>query len=98
VNERLNQRKADFEQKTGGVSLRINKKYENLVFTFLMALGMSVLISFILVSINFGYNDRFLITWLKMWGEAFVCAFPIAYILPKGIRKVMKTITFVERN
>jgi hypothetical protein len=31
-----------------------------------------------------------------IWSEAFVCAFPVAYFLPKGIRTLMKIITFVE--
>jgi hypothetical protein len=78
--------------------LRMNKKYEQVVFTFFMALGMSFLISFILVSINFGYSNVFIKTWLKMWSEAFICAFPIAYFLPMGIRKVMQLITFVEKE
>lgn len=75
--------------------MKINKKFEQIVFTFLMALGMSTIISFVLVSINFGYSDVFVITWLKIWGEAFIIAFPTAYFLPRGLRRVMKVITFV---
>jgi hypothetical protein len=78
--------------------LRINKKYEQVVFTFFMALGMSFLISFLLVSINFGFSNVFIKIWLKMWSEAFIFAFPIAYFLPMGIRKVMQFITFVENE
>ncbi|MCQ6279284.1 DUF2798 domain-containing protein [Bacillus sp. EB600] len=76
--------------------MKINKKYEQLVFTFFMALGMSIFISFVLVSINFGYSHTFFKIWVKIWSEAFLCAFPVAYFLPKGIKKIMKTFTFVE--
>lgn len=75
--------------------MKIDKKYEHIVFTFFMALGMSIFISFVLVSINFGYSYTFFKIWLRIWSEAFVCALPAAYFLPKGIRKLMKTITFV---
>lgn len=78
--------------------MKINKKYEHIIFTCLMGLGMSFLISFVLVSINIGYNDVFLGTWLRMWGEAFICAVPCAYFFPRGIKKVMKLITFVEEE
>lgn len=78
--------------------MKIDKKYEHIVFTFFMALGMTFFISFVLVSINFGYSNIFVKTWIRMWSEAFVCAFPAAYFLPKGIRKLMKTITFVENK
>ncbi|MBD2868833.1 DUF2798 domain-containing protein [Paenibacillus arenilitoris] len=74
--------------------MKINKKYEPLLYVFLSALCMSLFISFILVSINTGYNDVFLKTWLRMWSEAFLCALPAAYFFPKGIRKLLKAITF----
>jgi hypothetical protein len=80
----------------GGCNLKIDKKYEPIVFTFFMAFGMSIFISFVLVSVNFGYSTIFLKIWMKIWSEAFVCAFPVAYFLPKGIRTLMKIITFVE--
>jgi hypothetical protein len=80
----------------GGCNLKIDKKYELIVFTFFMAFGMSIFISFVLVSVNFGYSTDFLKIWMRIWSEAFVCAFPVAYFLPKGIRILMKTITFVE--
>jgi hypothetical protein len=78
--------------------MKINKKFQQIVFTFLMALSMSFIISFVVVSINFGYSDIFLKTWIVIWCEAFVIAFPSAYILPRGIKRIMNTITFVESN
>lgn len=76
--------------------MKINIKYKNIIFVFMMAFSMSLFVSFMLVSINFGYSSKFLGTWLKMWSEAFVCAFIGAYFFPKIIQKVMKKITFIE--
>ena len=59
---------------------------------------MAFIISFIVVSINFGYGGLFFKIWLTIWAEAFIVAFPAAYYLPKGIKKFMKTIQFVEKQ
>lgn len=78
--------------------MKINKKYEHITFTFLMALGMSCIISFFMMSINIGFSSILLGKWLSAWAIAFVIAFPTAYFLPKGIMGLMKNITFVENN
>jgi hypothetical protein len=63
-----------------------------------MAFCMSVFISFILVSINWGDNSVFLATWLKVWSQAFVCALFGAYFFPVLIQKnIMSKINFVEK-
>ncbi|GAK42750.1 DUF2798 domain-containing protein [Paenibacillus urinalis] len=76
--------------------MKLNKKYETIIFTFFMAFGMSCLMSFVMMSINYGFHDSFLMIWMRSWGIAFLLAFPVAYFLPKGIRRVMKRIQFVE--
>lgn len=59
---------------------------------------MSIFISFILVSINFGYSHTFLLTWLKIWSQAFICAFFGAYFFPRIIQKMMNKIIFIEKS
>jgi len=76
--------------------LKLHKKYEHLTFTFLMALGMSCIISFFAMLINAGIHSFNIERWLSSWGIAFVIAFPTAYFLPRFIRKIMSKITFVE--
>lgn|GEM_PF-802349 len=78
------------------IGLKIKKKYEHVLFTFFMALGMSCFISFVMMLINFGFSSLLLAKWLTAWPIAFALAFPSAYFLPRGIRKLMKKITFVE--
>ena len=77
--------------------MSINVKYRNIIFAFLMALSMSFFVSFVLVSLNFGYGDTFLHIWLRMWLEAFICAFFGAYFFPRVIQKIMRKINFVEK-
>ena len=59
---------------------------------------MSFCITFILVSINFGYDHNFLLRWLKMWSQAFICAFFGAYFFPRIIQQMMNKINFVEKS
>jgi len=82
----------------GAIPVKINKKYEPIVFTFLMALGMSCIISFFMILCMFGLRPDFLSTWLTTWAMAFAIAFPTAYVLPRGIRKAMQGIRFVENK
>ena len=74
----------------------INKKYERTLSTLLSAVCMTFFISFVLASLNTGYNSLFFKTWIKMWGQAFLCALIAAYFLPKGIKYLMGKIKFVE--
>lgn len=76
----------------------LSKKYEQITFTFLMALGMSCIISFFMMLFMSGFNSMLIGKWLNSWALAFTFAFPAAYVLPRGIRKIMKTITFVDNN
>ncbi|MDT2045527.1 hypothetical protein CHN50_06420 [Priestia aryabhattai] len=78
--------------------MRIHIRYKRIIFAFCMALSISCFVSFMLVSINFGYNDTFMQTWLKIWSEAFVCAFFGSYFFPIGINKLMSKIQFVEKS
>ncbi|MCM3653444.1 DUF2798 domain-containing protein [Metabacillus litoralis] len=59
---------------------------------------MSFFISFILVSINFGYGNTFLLTWLKIWSQAFICAFFGASFFPRIIQQIMSKFNFVEKS
>ncbi|WP_281272021.1 DUF2798 domain-containing protein [Paenibacillus cellulosilyticus] len=60
-----------------------------------MAFGMSCIISFFNCLINFGFQSMLLEKWLTAWGKSFVIAFPAAYFLPKGIRKLLRKVQFV---
>lgn len=74
--------------------MKIKKKYEQITFTFLMALGMSGIISFFMMLFISGFNSLLFVKWMSSWLLAFIFAFPTAYVMPRGIRKIMKMITY----
>ncbi|WP_412030626.1 DUF2798 domain-containing protein [Enterococcus faecalis] len=57
-----------------------------------MALGVSGIISFVMVSINIGYTNLFFSSWIKSWLIAFVLAFISSNTLPFVINKLMSII------
>ncbi|WP_227674628.1 DUF2798 domain-containing protein [Psychrobacter jeotgali] len=60
--------------------IRLRRKYYRLVFTFLMALLMSFIISAALILVKAGYSDHFFVDLLSSWGLAFIFAWPSAFI------------------
>ncbi|WP_370294685.1 DUF2798 domain-containing protein [Rossellomorea marisflavi] len=78
--------------------MKIHSKYRRVITAFVTALCMSIFISFMLVSINFGYDSHFLLTWLRMWSEAFACAFFGAYFFPKFIQYLISKSHFFENT
>lgn len=62
------------------LKIRINRKYYRLIFTFLMALLMSLIISSALILVKSGYSDNFFSELISSWGLAFAFAWPSAYI------------------
>ena len=60
--------------------IRISIKFYRLIFTGLMALLMSLIISAALILVKEGYNDLFFDHLLSSWKLAFVFAWPSAYL------------------
>ena len=59
--------------------IRTQRKYYRLLFTGLMALMMSLIISTVLMLIKVGFVDGFFMELLHSWGLAFLVAWPSAY-------------------
>ena len=60
--------------------IRTRQRYYRLIFTGLMAMMMSLIISAALIIVKTGIHDGFLMTLLHSWGLAFVFAWPSAYV------------------
>jgi len=73
--------------------MKIPKKYATGVFIFLVALTMSFLMSFALTIINLGFPDDFARRWMQAFLLAFPIAFVAAYLVVPPIRKFVDTIT-----
>ncbi len=59
--------------------IRTRRKYYRLIFTGLMAMMMSLIISAALITVKTGIHDGFVMILLQSWGLAFLFAWPSAY-------------------
>jgi len=66
----------------------IPKKYEMILFAFLMSLFMAGFMSFIVTLINMGFVDGILYFWLEAYWKAFLVAFPTIIIVVPQVRKI----------
>ena len=64
------------------------KKYEVILFSFLMSMFMSGFMSFIITYINLGFIDNFIFLWLNAYWKAFIIAFPTIFIIVPQVRKL----------
>lgn len=62
------------------LKIRTRRKYYRLIFTGLMALMMSLIISTALLLVKVGYGDGFFAELMHSWGLAFIFAWPSAYV------------------
>lgn len=64
-----------------------------LLFAFFMSFSMALLMTFIIVALNTGFSDGFLIRW----GKSFITAFPIAFatvlVLAPQVQKLVARLT-----
>lgn len=67
----------------------INKKYEFYIFSLLVTMFMSFVISGVLVVVNLGLVNNFLFIWLNAWLKAWLVAFPSVLFIIPFVRKVM---------
>ena len=75
--------------------IRMSRKLYRLVFTGLMAMMMSLIISAALILVKVGYSDHFFSDLLGSWSLAFVFAWPSAYLCAYFIQEhVLSRIEF----
>jgi len=70
----------------------IDKKYQNLVFAFFMALLMSCIMSLVISIFNVGLVNYILAVWIKAWGFAFIVAFPTVTLVVPVVRKMVNLV------
>lgn len=56
----------------------INKKYFHYVFVAIMAMSMTLVLSFVTTLASDGFSGQFVFVWLKATGVGFSIAFPVA--------------------
>ncbi len=66
----------------------IPSRYLPQVQSFLLALVMTLIMSFFITFINLGFIEKFTNIWMHAWGVAFVIAFPTLLLIVPYVRKL----------
>lgn len=74
----------------------ISRKYHKIVFSFLMALFMSCIMSFVISIFNVGMVDNIISIWLKSWSFAFIVAFPTVLMVSPMVHKLVSFVLHEE--
>ena len=70
----------------------IDRKYQRYVFSFIMALLMSCLMSLVITACNVGLVDDLLVRWLKAWAFAFSVALPAILVIGPLVNRLVAAV------
>ncbi|MCE3227376.1 MAG: hypothetical protein K0S32_1927 [Bacteroidetes bacterium] len=62
---------------------------KKIAFALIMGIISTGLISFMLISVNIGFTERFLNIWLKSWGMGYIVVIPAILILGPVVQKLV---------
>ncbi|HEY1040173.1 MAG TPA: DUF2798 domain-containing protein [Bacteroidia bacterium] len=60
-----------------------------IAFALMMGVITTGIISFTLISINIGYTEKFISTWLRSWGMAYLVVVPAILILGPRVQRLV---------
>jgi len=60
-----------------------------IAFALIMGIVTTSIISFTLISVNIGLNEKFLPTWLRSWGIAYLVVIPAILIIGPRIQNLV---------
>ena len=75
----------------------IAHKHYRLVYSFVMALFMSGIMSLVITIFNLGFTDNLVLIWLKAWSFAFIIAFPTVLVVSRLVAKLVSFVV-VDKN
>lgn len=67
----------------------ISAKYQKIVFSLIMALFMSGIMSFVISVFNVGLIENIFTIWIKAWSFAFIAAFPTIMLISPIVQKIV---------
>ena len=72
---------------------KFNQKYENLLFSAIMAVLMGFFMSIIITYVNVGLTEDFISIWLKAFITGIITGFPVTLIIAPISRTMVNKIT-----
>ena len=73
--------------------MKINQRFSGILMSFMVAFGMSLVMSFVMVAANLGFSEKFLTTWFRAWIIGLSVGFPTAAVLVPAARRVVLYLT-----
>ena len=67
-----------------------------ITFAIIMGVITTGIISFTLITINIGFTNSFLKTWLKSWGIAYLVAIPAILLISPIVQKFVDNLFKVK--
>src|SRR4051812_6309353 len=65
---------------------------QKVAFAMMMGVITTGVISFTLIALNLGFNERFLRTWLRSWGVGYAVAIPAILILSPLVQRAVNAL------
>ena len=69
---------------------------QKIAFAIIMGIITTGIISFTLISINFGFGPTFAAIWFRSWSLAYIVAIPVILIVGPKVQKIVNHI-FAEK-
>ncbi|HSI24079.1 MAG TPA: DUF2798 domain-containing protein [Methylotenera sp.] len=69
--------------------MKIPKKYEGILFAFVMSLLMALLMSAVLTLVFTGLDKQFVVRWMNGFVHAWPIAFPSIFIIAPLVKKIV---------
>jgi len=73
--------------------MSISPKFEGPLMGMIIALGMGCVMSFVMIAMNVGFTESFLLIWFRAWFVGFLVGFPTAALLVPLARKIVLRVT-----
>lgn len=75
---------------------QLSNMKQRIAFALLMGVVTTGIISFTLISINAGFNERFLAIWLRAWGTAYMVVIPAILLIGPLVQRIVERV-FAEK-
>ena len=72
---------------------KIDKQYDNILFSAIMAILMGFFMSIIITYVNVGLTENFLAIWLKAFITGIITGFPVTLIVAPISRTMVNKLT-----
>ena len=73
--------------------MKMDPKYSGILMSFIIASGMSFVMSLVMVAVNMGFSEEFIMTWIRAWGVGLAVGFPSAAVIVPLARRAVFYLT-----